>query len=436
MSDFLRDALALAPVQPAPWLRATSDRGRDHWLARPLPTRKSEQWKYTPLRALSEGDFLRVAEPVTSASDEVATLAGALPDTCVLVFVNGQYSKALSSEALPTGINCTLFSDADTSQQQTIATLLGNIVDTEKHPFAALSDAVCDEGLLIEVAADQRVEQVLEICHISLPQAQPFTSQQRVLIKADRGAEASIVERYASNTSRQNSFLNSLTEIHLADGARLNHVYLDMAGEDALHIGGVHVELARDAHFGGFQFGLGGVLQRLDIHVHHRVGGSHCEMGGVYLPNRAQLVDFHSCIEHEAPHCTTNEVYRGIVGDSANAVFNGRIHIHPQAQKTNADLSNKNLLTSPNAQVNTKPELEIYADDVKCSHGATVAQLDEKSLYYLRSRGLDRRSAVMMLSYGFIAEVMAQMPLPALKDALQPILERAISEEFHFEVAA
>ncbi len=437
MSDFVQAALALAPEDPAACLRELGKNGRKIWQGQTMPNRKTENWKYTSLRVLEEGDYLRRSEggAVTDVQAIERLIASDSLTATPIVFINGQYSEALSAQSMPAGVSCVQFSHADSAQQTVIGAALGRIADAARHPFVALNDSTCEDGLLIDVAPDTRLKNSLQICNIVLPQAQSYTVQQRVLLNIGSGADASVIERYVSNTSKQNCFINSVTEVALADNARLSHYYLDMAGEDALHIGGVYVDLGRDATYNGFQLGHGGNLQRLDLQVNHNVSGSHCELNGIYLPNKAQLVDFHTCVEHRAPHCTTNEVYRGIVGDAAKAVFNGRIHIHPDAQKTVADLSNKNLLTSYNAEVDTKPELEIYADDVKCSHGATVAQLDEKSLYYLRSRGIDHDAAVMMLSYGFISEVLDSITDAGLRGLLQPLLSQAISEEFHLQVA-
>ena len=187
-------------------------------------------------------------------------------------------------------------------------------------------------------------------------------------------------------------------------------------------MGGVHVNLHRDARFHGFTLAQGSRLKRIDYQLNMRGEGAHMELNGVYLPRNKQVIDYHTNVEHCVPNCTSNEVFRGIIGDSAKAVFNGRIHIHPKAQKTLAELSNKNLLTSRTAEINTKPELEIYADDVRCAHGATISQLDETSLYYLQSRGISAADATTMLSFGFINELLNQVPEQAIQDYLRPRL--------------
>jgi Fe-S cluster assembly protein SufD len=196
-----------------------------------------------------------------------------------------------------------------------------------------------------------------------------------------------------------------------------------------MHIGGVHARLDRDSLLDSFHLALGSELKRIDLAVEYTGPGAHCDLNGIYLLRGSEHVDYHSTIEHAVPHCTTDEVFRGIIGDEARAVFNGRIHIHPDAQKTRAELSNKNLLTSASAEINTKPELEIYADDVQCAHGATVAQLDEGMLHYLRTRGVGRDEAEVMLSYGFINELVEALDNEALKDFLHPLLARRLSRD-------
>ena len=251
----------------------------------------------------------------------------------------------------------------------------------------------------------------------------------RLLIVLETGAQATVVEHFASNNDEQNCFVNAITEAKVGANAHLNHYRLQLMQEGSIQIGGVHVDLDRDANYDSFQLGLGAKIVRNDINVNHNVGGSHCELVGVYLPQNKQLIDFHSNIEHKIANCTTNEVFRGIMADKSKAVFNGRIHIHPDAQKTLAQLSNKNLLLSNDTTINTKPELEIYADDVRCAHGATIAQLDEQARFYLRSRGISAAEADVMLSFGFINELLENLKLDAVRDLIRPILAKRFGRD-------
>jgi len=428
MAAFTQQAAELQP-QGLPWLKELNQRGREQWKVTPFPSRKTENWKYTSLQALADGSYLSwPAAQSSQLSEQVDAIHGL--EACGLVFVNGAFNAELSCDTLPEGVECVRFSEADASQQQTILERLGTIADSEKHLFAALNDSWLGEGVYLRFSKNTQVKTPIYIHHITVPEAQAYSVNQRLLVHVESGADATVVEHFSSTEAPQNSFSNSVTELQLDANARLTHYHLHLEEEHALHIGGVHVNLERDATLDSFMASLGATLQRTDVVVNHRGEGAHCGLNGIYLPNHKHLVDFHTCIEHAVPHCTTSEVFRGIIGDHGKAVFNGRIHIHPDAQKTVADLSNKNLLTSHNAEVDTKPELEIYADDVKCSHGATVAQLEEKALYYLQSRGLDRDRAEMMLSFGFINELLEQLPHQPVRNYLTPLVEELFERKF------
>jgi Fe-S cluster assembly protein SufD len=251
---------------------------------------------------------------------------------------------------------------------------------------------------------------------------------QRLLVVLDSGAQASIIEHYVSADNAAQGFVSSLTEIQVGDNARLHHTRLNLEDEHCSHVGAVHMNLHRNAVAQGFTLAEGSRLKRLDYQINHCAPGAELLLNGVYLARGSQLVDYHTTIEHRAPHCTSQENFRGIVGDKARAVFNGRIHIHQDAQKTLAELNNRNLLTSNAAEVDTKPELEIYADDVRCAHGATISQLDDTAMYYLKSRGIEDKQARMMLSYGFINEVMQALPYEGMLQVLQDYLRKRFIE--------
>jgi Fe-S cluster assembly protein SufD len=274
----------------------------------------------------------------------------------------------------------------------------------------------------MEVHASADIHEPVEIIWLLRAAEQPLATTQRLLVLAGENSLATVVEHFMTLEGAQPSFTNGLTELKLEAGAKLSHYRLHEESGEALHIGGVHAALARDAQLDSFHLAFGSRLKRLDLVINHRGPGAHCNLNGVYLPRGEEHIDYHTTIEHAVPHCSTDEVFRGIVADSASAVFNGRIHIHPDAQKTRAELSNKNLLTSNEAEVNTKPELEIYADDVQCAHGATVAQLDALSLHYLRTRGVSRAEAEVMLSFGFINELIDAIALEPLRAYLRPLL--------------
>ncbi len=428
MAAFTQQAAELQP-QGLPWLSEFNQRGRARWKVTPFPSRKTENWKYTSLQALADGSYLRWPQARgAELSKQVDAIVGL--EACALVFVNGVFMPSLSCRTLPEGVECVRFSQADEAQQAAILAHLGSIADSEKHLFAALNDSWLEEGVYLRVAGNAQVSTPIYIHHITAAEAENFVVNPRLLLHVERGAEATVVEHFSSTEEAQNCFVNAVTEVQLDANARLTHYHLHLEEEHTLHIGGVHVNLERDAALNSFMASFGATLQRSDVVIKHRGEGAHCGLNGIYLPNHHHLVDFHTCIEHIAPHCTSHEVFRGIIGDHGKAVFNGRIHIHPHAQKSAADLSNKNLLTSHNAEVDTKPELEIYADDVKCSHGATVAQLEEKALYYLQSRGVPRERAEMMLSFGFINELLGQLPHVPVRDYLTPLVAALFERKF------
>ena len=418
MSDFIR---GLMVEQDAPaWLAERREAGRSAWSASQKPTRKTEAWKYTSLH--------RLEQPFTAVS------AAAEPEIDLpefggerLHFVDGHLQGSVSDITLPEGVTLVRFADADDAQSQRIQSLLGTAVRNDQHLFANLNDATLADGLFLEIAAGATLEQPLHIVHSTTHREPAFSVSQRLLVAVGDNGSASVIEHFQGESPA--AFTNGITELLLGSGARLSHCRLHLEQGGAMHVGGVHAVLERDSTLDSFHLALGSDLKRVDLVVEYAGPGAHCDLNGIYLLRGSEHVDYHSCIEHAVPHCTTDEVFRGIIGDEARAVFNGRIHIHPDAQKTRAELSNKNLLTSTSAEINTKPELEIYADDVQCAHGATVAQLDEGMLHYLRTRGVARDEAEVMLSYGFINELVEALDNQALKDFLHPILAQRLSRD-------
>lgn len=429
MTDFHKGLLAVNnESSPLALFSELNKSGTDNFLQQEIPTRKTEAWKYTSLYNLTSNEegYGRLAEKHNPAGLDGITTIPAL-NAQRLVFVNGQYSAELSSNE--SCKNVVRFSQANEAQQAVISKNLGTTIEQEKHIFAALNNAISNDGVLVHVEKNELLKTNIQITHITTAEAKPFTVPARLLIVLETGAQATVVEHFASNDDEQNCFVNAITEAKVGANARLSHYRLQLMQEGSIQIGGVHVDLDRDANYDSFQLGLGAKIVRNDINVNHNIGGSHCELKGVYLPQNKQLIDFHSNMEHKVAHCTTNEVFRGIMADKSKAVFNGRIHIHADAQKTLAELSNKNLLLSDDATINTKPELEIYADDVRCAHGATIAQLDEQARFYLQSRGISAAEADVMLSFGFINELLENLELDAIRNLIRPILAQRFGRD-------
>lgn len=420
MSSFMQEPLAQAARRAPHWLQSLQARGLSLWEASSLPTRRTENWKYTSLAGLRQ-DY-QLAEPGIEPLE-------ALPDALAvdfagprLVFVDGVYQAALSHMSLPEGMQLCRFDEASDTQSEQIAEHLNSSLDVEDHVFATLNTATLRDGVFLSIARNANCADPVHILWLVRAADAPTAINQRLLVLAGEGSKSCVIEQFASLESARPSFCNGVSELLLAPNAQLSHYRLQEESGDAVHIGAVHARLDRDSRLASFHLGLGSVLKRVDIVINYAGPGAHADLNGVYLPQGDEHIDYHSTVEHAVPHCTTDEVFRGIIADRATAVFNGRIHIHPNAQKTRAELSNRNLLTSAEATVNSKPELEIYADDVQCAHGATVAQLDALALHYLRTRGVSADEAKVLLSFGFINELIEELELDALRDYLRSML--------------
>ena len=419
MADFQQQALTRATQQKSlTWLADLRSQAANDWQNVQWPTRKTEHWKYTSLASLQKTS-LTLVNSAAATSDWKSEVEFIDVDAVRLVFVNGVFDAANSTN-LPE--NIVRFSQANLAQQKVIEQYLGKVVDGPQHLFATLNSAWLDDGILVYVPRNQTLDRPVYVVQISTAGEQTLSVNQRLLVVLEDSAQAEIIEHFVSTSEQQNSVVNALTEIVVGDNAQLQHYRLNMEEENIQHLGAVHVNLLRNARMRGFTLALGSKLKRIDYQINHRGQGAELNLQGVYLPRNNQMVDYHSNVQHWVPHCTTSEVFRGIIADSAQAIFNGRIYIHKDAQKTLAELSNKNLLTSNKAEVNTKPELEIYADDVKCAHGATVSQLNATALYYLQSRGVSRTEAEVMMSFGFINELLEQISEVAVHDYLFPRL--------------
>lgn len=430
MSGFMRQPLAEASRRAPHWLQSVQGRGLAHWQGRALPTRRLEPWKYTSLQALRDDYRLAPLDAVAPAALPEA-LAGGFGGPR-LVFVDGVFQAGLGDPVALEGLCVSRFENASDEQAGRIAEHLDTCLEPDKHLFAALNTATLRDGVFVEIADGAQIDQPLQVLWLVQAPESATAMNQRLLVLAGRHSKASIVEHFADLSGARASFCSGVSELILAPAADLSYYRLHEEQGDAIHIGGVHARLHRDARLGAFHLALGSVLKRLDLRVEHAGRGAQASLNGVYLPRGEEHIDYHTSIEHAVPDCVSDEVFRGIVADRATAVFNGRIHIHPDAQKTRAQLSNRNLLTSAEAEVNSKPELEIYADDVQCAHGATVARLDESALHYLRTRGVARAEAEVMLSCGFINELIDNIALQPLRRYLRPRLARRFARDEKF----
>ena len=360
----------------------------------PMPTTRVEAWKYTRLTKIGKVNFTNEEAEVTSI-DNYRICAS----ETTLVFVNGHYSERLSSRKLPVGVNVELIS-ASTKQLETTS------VKLEGEIFNATNTAFLNDGVIIRIAANAVIKQPIQVVHIL--KGDHVISNFKTIIYAEKFSKAEIVQGFFSEGGSSN-FCNSISEINVAENAHLTINKIQYESEESFHISTEEVQQATDSNFKINTFTLNGGLVRNNLHIN--VNGKNCEshLNGAYLLKNKQHVDNHSVVDHKVPNCESHELYKGVIDDSATAVFNGKVYVRPDAQKINAFQSNANVLLSDNATINSKPELEIYADDVKCSHGSTTGQLDEEAVFYLRARGLSEKSARQLVVSAFIGEVIEKV---------------------------
>lgn len=392
-----------------------------------FPTTDVEDWKYTNVAPIAKGGFVPVAQASTSELSAGVLAEFIAPEASSrLVFVNGVYRAEFSSiENLPAGVMVASLQEALTGEHEfDIRSHLARPTETAIDGFSALNAAFLGSGALIYLPRGAQVAAPVQLLFLNVPAPQPPAIFPRVLVVAERESAATIIESYAS-TGESPSFTNAVVEIFVGENARLTHYKVQRESERSFHIATTNAELGRSGVYDLTTITLGAQLSRHGLNIKLAHEGAECWADGLYLVGTGQHADTHSLIDHSSPHCTSHQLYKGILDGKSRAVFNGKVFVHRDAQKTDAMQSNKNLLLSNEARVDTKPQLEIYADDVKCAHGATVGQLEEEELFYLISRGLHTDLARNLLTYGFAEELVEKIKIESIKRQLdEAILNR------------
>jgi Fe-S cluster assembly protein SufD len=435
-ADFARQ-----PAAPE-WVQALRAQGMARFESLGFPTTKNEDWHFTSVAPIAERSFRAAMTSKAGVSSEGST-AGMVaradlqrftfgqPAWHSLVFVNGEFSENLSSYAgLGEKVRVSSLATAIRVGVGGPERHLGKIAAFDNHAFTALNTAFIGDGAFIELQADALIDQPIHLIFVSEGQGESI-SHPRNLIVAARNSRASIIESYicVRDTSY---FTNAVTEISLGEGARVDHYKIQRESEKAFHVGTTQIRQARDSQLHSFSLAVGGLLARTNIYTTLDGDAATCTLNGLYLTDGVQHIDNQTSIEHIAPNCPSHEVYKGVLDGHSHGVFNGKVYVHPEAQKTDGKQSNNNLLLSPTARVDTKPQLEIFADDVKCTHGATVGRLDEVAMFYLNSRGIGRETARTLLTYAFAADVLETIEL----DAMKTELERMVLARFAGTAAA
>jgi Fe-S cluster assembly protein SufD len=417
-----------AAVEPR-WLETLRDEAARHFEAQGYPTTRREEWRHTNITALVATAFTRPAESGFSVTPEQFSAFEAWPFAGTrIVFVNGRFSPEYTkTDRLPHGIRVESIADILAHEPETLAPWLGQSVSTETHPFAALNTTSFEDGAFVHVGRGCVAEDPIVLLHLSTAPDQPIVSCPRNVIVAEDGSVVSIVEVYAGFDGEV-SFTNAVTEISVGDRASLDHYKVQEESAKAFHIGAMAVHQAANSVFSSHSVSLGAALTRNDVSA--RLDGEHAEatLHGLSVVTGGRHVDNHTVIDHAVPNGASHETYHGILEGKSRNVFCGLVIVRPDAQKTDAKQSNRNLLLTPEGTVDTMPQLLIYADDVKCTHGATVGALDENAAFYLRSRGVPDKAARGLLTFAFANEILEGFRVEGLRSQLQEILLRRFTE--------
>lgn len=403
------------------WLQSLRQQARGQFERQGLPAKKVEDWKYTSLWQLSQESFTHDAKPSSVTKAQSANVA-LIEQAHRLVIVDGQFSAELSQlDNLETGLTLSPLSTSLDKAEN----LLNAHIDVEKPGLNALNTFLMQEGAYLHVAADSKIEKPVEVLVINSGETDNLATHLRHLVQLEKNSEITLIEHYVSLQDNV-GFTNVVTEVALADKAKLHHFKLQHESLKHYHIATLASKQAANSEWNTNNISLGGKLARNDIHSQLLGEESHVTLDGLYLLDGDQHVDNHTRIDHAVPHTTSEEVYKGVMDGESHAVFNGKVIVHKDAQKTDANQSNRNLLLSRTCEIDTKPEMEIYADDVKCGHGSTVGQLDETQLFFLRARGLDEVSARSLLTYAFAVEVLQRIKAEPVRQALSNVIEHRL----------
>lgn len=402
---------AALPGGDLAWLQALRNAGLQVFAEHGFPNTREEEWRYTNLAALNK-TLYAPSESQTVDADWLK--AWRLEDAWSVVLVNGRFSAELSNLAgLPTAVTVASLQQVLADQPERLQPYLGLAVAASEHSLVAFNTAWFADGVLIDVAAKQVLDKPIQILHV-VTEANALAATRNLLLIGDQ-AEAEIIETFVASVDSY--FTAAVNECFLGRNAGLTLYKLQSEAEKAQHFGGTYLKQAADSRFVHHNFGFGSLLARSDIHS-DLDKASECVLNGLFLAGNRQHIDNHTRINHLKPHGISREFYKGVLDNKARGVFQGRVIVAEDAQKTDSQMNNRNLLLSNDAEIDTKPQLEIYADDVKCSHGVTVGQLEEKSVFYLQSRGVDEASARNILTFAFANEMVDKVDNAELKALL------------------
>lgn len=407
------------------WFHEVRQKGLNRFKEIGVPTTRDEEWKYTNLSVVA-GRQYRLAPSVSFSRPE------ALRDLCTqddfnVVVINGRLSpEFLSFENLPRGVAILSLREALKSHGEEIRDLLQRYPQDQESAFVALNHAVAADGIFVRIADETVIEKTIHIIHVTDADGEVITVPRSVVISG-RSSEATVLESHLAFDDGKTYLAVALTDILLHDNAILHYCKAQSESRSSYHVGATRVWQERNSSLDGFSLATGGLITRNDLDVSVNGEGSSSILDGFYAVDKKQLVDNHTSVDHRVPNCTSNQLYKGILNGESHAVFNGKIFVRSIAQQTNSYQLNKNLILGTNCQVDTKPQLEIFANDVKCTHGATIGQLNEDEVFYLRSRCISKKGAIKLLAHGFVDDILSRIKSPSIYRKLHILLEPALA---------
>jgi Fe-S cluster assembly protein SufD len=427
---YLRQFDALEADATPEWLRPVRRSAMDRFAQTGFPGARDEEWRFIPVTTITQAEFAPAPPASGLTRESIAPFIFGHAEWPLLVFVDGRFADDLSSvPELPGGARAVSLAQAIAEGDPTLVQHLGHHAPVDGSGFTALNTAFVRDGGFVHVPDGEELPAPVHLLFVSTGDTEATVVHPRNLIVIGRAARASIVESYVALEPGRRSFTNAVTEVSSGEGAWTEHTRIQRESESAYHVGLTHVDQARGSHYRSFTLAMGGAIARHNLHVRLNAPNIETLMYGLYLTRGDQVVDNHTAIHHDHPDCNSWEVYKGVIGGNSRAVFNGKVFVRPEAQKTDAKQTNRNLLLGDGARIHTKPQLEIFADDVKCTHGATVGRLDDVALFYLRSRGIDEARARTLLTYAFAAEVVEEVALEPVRLELERLVRERLGAE-------
>jgi Fe-S cluster assembly protein SufD len=417
----------LAAGHDLPWLRILRQDAFARFCAAGFPTTHDEDWRFTNVSAIAQTAFRLTRNRRVRLSQQELEPYRVPGVSCQLVFVNGRFARELSLLGrLPNGVKVSSLAGEISSNPGAIEPHLGRYLDVRRDAFCALNTAFGEDGAYVHIPRGALVEEPIYLLFVSTANDAPSMSHPRNLIVSEEDSQATFVEDYVSLDGGGAVFCNTVTELVAGDHTVISHYMVEREHKEAFNISTLRIQQGRSANVVSHSVLLGGALVRNNVHPVLAGEGGECLINGLFIGNGHQHLDNYMLVEHASPRCGSRQFYNGILDDHAHGVFHGRIIVHKDAQKTDAKQTNRNLLLSDDAQIDTKPQLEIYADDVKCTHGATIGQIEGDALFYLRSRGIDEVSARKLLLFAFASECLDRMKQGTVRKHVEGLINRCL----------